>query len=325
MKASGADPELVSIIVPVHDALPRLEGCLASIRAQTHPALQVVLVDDGSTDGSGALCDEEASRDQRLEVVHQRNAGPSAARNRGLERARGTWVLFVDADDSLETDYVARMLAVAREDASDVLIGDCIIEEGGAERRFGMVIPDRCYEDRTELFQDFLSDCVPWSLWGKLYRAEALAGLRFDERDYLAEDLDFNARLFAREGLVVSTTALAGYRYHVGEGSLDHSFGARHLRQFDVFERVVSLVEHEGIGAEASPAAFYERRVLNCLHKAVTADALTPQVKRTFSEAVARHRAEALSAADAEPWLKRQLRASRLGIGVLARIFRMRG
>ena len=91
--------DLVSMIVPVYCMEPYLHRCVDSLTAQTHRNIEIILVDDGSTDLSGAICDEYAAADDRVRVVHQPNAGVSVARNVGIEAARGRWLAFVDPDD----------------------------------------------------------------------------------------------------------------------------------------------------------------------------------------------------------------------------------
>ena len=97
---------LVSVIVPVYNTRQFLASCVQSILAQTHSELEVLLIDDGSTDGSGALCDQLAAEDSRVRVVHQANAGQAAARNYGIEHCRGEYVLFCDSDDELEPNCI---------------------------------------------------------------------------------------------------------------------------------------------------------------------------------------------------------------------------
>ena len=93
---------LISVIVPVYNVKPYIKECISSILYQTHNELQVILIDDGSTDGSGEICDQFAKQDARIEVIHQKNAGVSAARNAGLQRAIGKFVIFTDSDDKLQ-------------------------------------------------------------------------------------------------------------------------------------------------------------------------------------------------------------------------------
>lgn len=93
---------LVSVVVPVYNVASYLEQCLDSVVNQTYKNLEIILVDDGSTDGSGAICDRYAEKDSRIQVIHKENGGLSSARNVGLERITGEWALFVDSDDWIE-------------------------------------------------------------------------------------------------------------------------------------------------------------------------------------------------------------------------------
>lgn len=97
------ETELISVIVPVYNVERYLRRCVDSILHQTYRNLEVLLVDDGSTDASGAICDEYAAQEERVTAVHQKNGGLSAARNAGLERAQGTYLCFVDSDDFLDS------------------------------------------------------------------------------------------------------------------------------------------------------------------------------------------------------------------------------
>ena len=103
--------ELISVIVPVYNVRRYLRQCLKSLESQDYPSFEIVLVDDGSTDGSGRICDEYVSKDARFSVVHQRNAGLSAARNVGLAHANGRYVSFVDSDDWVSPYYLSMLMA----------------------------------------------------------------------------------------------------------------------------------------------------------------------------------------------------------------------
>lgn len=117
--------DLVSVIVPVYNSQKYLGKCLTSILKQTYRTIEVLLVDDGSTDQCGTLCEEYAMTDPRIRVIHQKNQGVAAARNTGLDRAKGDFVLFVDSDDWLELEMIENMIAVEKETNSDIVVCDC--------------------------------------------------------------------------------------------------------------------------------------------------------------------------------------------------------
>ena len=120
----------VSIIVPVHNAQATLRRCVNSILHQEFTDLELLLIDDGSTDDSGALCDEFAAQDERILVIHKENSGVSDARNLGLSRARGTYLQFVDSDDWISPDATKRFVKAAQENGCDLVIAD--FYRGGA-------------------------------------------------------------------------------------------------------------------------------------------------------------------------------------------------
>jgi glycosyltransferase involved in cell wall biosynthesis len=114
---------LVSVIVPVYKAEKWLHRCVDSILAQTMENFELLLIDDGSPDRSGEICDEYAAKDSRVRVFHKENGGVSSARNLGLDNAQGEWISFVDADDLVEENYIAELLSSAKNDGSLVISG----------------------------------------------------------------------------------------------------------------------------------------------------------------------------------------------------------
>ena len=109
------EAELVSVIVPVYNVEQFLEKCIESICCQTYSQMEIILVDDGSTDRSGAVCDEWAQKDSRIRVIHKQNGGLSDARNAGIEIAVGSWLMFVDSDDTIAPDTIERLHQAATE------------------------------------------------------------------------------------------------------------------------------------------------------------------------------------------------------------------
>lgn len=115
--------DLISVVIPVYNCAPYLDACLHSLLGQTWQNWEAVLVDDGSTDGSAALCDAWAQKDPRIRVLHQKNAGVSAARNAGIEAVRGPFLAFVDADDRVEPDF----LQTLRQTIGDTQLAVCCV------------------------------------------------------------------------------------------------------------------------------------------------------------------------------------------------------
>ena len=128
-------PELISVIVPIYNVERYLEKCIDSIIAQTWRELEIILCDDGSTDGCGAICDRYARLDSRIRVIHKPNGGLSDARNAGIEIARGSWYVFIDSDDFITPDTIERMYTAAV--STDCQIAVCnmirIYDDGGTE------------------------------------------------------------------------------------------------------------------------------------------------------------------------------------------------
>ena len=113
---------LLSIIVPVYDVERYLPKCIDSILAQTFTDFELILVEDGSPDNCPALCDAAAARDARIRVIHQKNGGLSAARNAGLDTARGEWVAFVDSDDTITPDFCEKLYAAVQDTGAQMVV-----------------------------------------------------------------------------------------------------------------------------------------------------------------------------------------------------------
>lgn len=205
----------LSIIVPVYKVEKYLPKCIDSILAQTFRDFELILVDDGSPDNCGAICDEYAARDSRIKVIHQENAGVSAARNAGLDIATGTYLGFVDSDDWIEPELYETMIAQMGETQADVVA--CGIDyrsENGEFIRDGLT-SDQWYQDR-----DLLA-CVygmPNPLGGgccnKLFRRSVVGNCRFQKSVSLAEDWLY---LFESLRLCGSCRKIPGIYYHVTE------------------------------------------------------------------------------------------------------------
>ena len=175
--------ELISIIVPVYNAEKYLPVCVESLLAQTYGALEVILVNDGSKDGSASLCDAFAARDPRVRVIHKENQGVSAARNAGLDLASGSYVAFVDADDHVEPDYLEHLHGVLTAHHAD--FATCCYREirssDGPKSGIPFVGKARVVMEKADYFADMAAvEEDYWStIWAKLYRRDLIGDTRF--------------------------------------------------------------------------------------------------------------------------------------------------
>lgn len=220
----------ISYIVPVYRAEDYIEMCVASIAAQTHRDWEAVLVDDGSPDRSGAICDRLAAGDPRIRVVHRHNGGQAAARNTGLGVARGEYISFVDSDDLLHPQFAERLLGMMQ--------GHGCEAAGAGDKQFkGQPPAARPISDPPrfevlsgeEAYRRMLYQTTPLtvSVWGKVYRRDVWDTVRFTE-GMLYEDLEVSARVFpSLRSMAFTPSPLYLYRQH--SGSTLHNFNPRRL------------------------------------------------------------------------------------------------
>ncbi|TWT14579.1 glycosyltransferase [Planomicrobium sp. CPCC 101079] len=191
--------KLVSIIVPVYNSENYIGNCISSILNQTYENIELLLIDDGSTDQSGKVCDEYAQIDSRIQVLHQENKGASAARNTGLDAAGGDYIQFVDGDDTVEPDMTQSMVAAIGEANQLVICGyknmiECnnslISDEIFCFYKTGSFLK----EDLLGFFGELYRDYYIHFNWNKIYVAQIIKenGLRFDCGVSRGEDMLFN-------------------------------------------------------------------------------------------------------------------------------------
>lgn len=237
---------LISVIVPVYKVEPYLRKCVDSILAQTYENLEIILVDDGSPDSCGAICDEYASREARIRVIHKENGGLSSARNAGLEVARGEYIGFVDSDDWLEPQTYQWLLEMAvKEQLPMVCAGryDCDSRTEG--RKVGLCPPKREVISGQELTKRiFLWDNVDSAAWDKLYDRSLFQKIRYP-LGVVSEDLPVTYRLALAAGRVGMLDKPV-YNYLHRPGSITtSSFSPRTLQPSDNTAKVLAHIREE--------------------------------------------------------------------------------
>lgn len=217
-----ADPK-ISIIVPVYRAEKYLPDCVESILGQSFSDFEVILIDDGSPDRSGALCDAYAEKDTRISVIHKDNGGVSSARNMGLDNARGTYIVFIDSDDYLGEDYLRELYEhqqTAAADGKTLVISDYQpFSPNGAEPRSfptGFSVSLNGETPSAEMFRKLVFDFRVFPPYCKLFRRDVIEknSLRFNPTLKSAEDFDFNCRYIRHMDRIVYAPSVQ-YWYRV--------------------------------------------------------------------------------------------------------------
>lgn len=200
VKCKPSDLKNISVIVPVYNAEAYLRQCLQSIADQTYHALQIIVVDDGSTDGSLRIAQQAAEQDKHIVVLHQSNQGQAAARNTAMRHATGDYIAFVDADDLLEKDYLATLY--------DAINGYDIVQCGYKR----VTDEGRVTESKTPCHKYQFT--VPWA---RLYRSDMLKDVRFPE-GMIYEDVAFSLQLWAKHPKY-RIIPYTGYNYRLNHTS----------------------------------------------------------------------------------------------------------
>lgn len=221
-----------SVVIPIYNVESYLGLCIDSVLTQDAAAdYEIILVDDGSPDGSAAICDRYAGEYPQIRVIHDTNHGVSHARNVGLEMARGEYVAFLDADDLWEPGLFRAVTPLLKTAADMILFSHSCIYEDGAQLDSPLRLEPEGESGEVYLHRLFEKNLVPFFFpWCYLYRREFLNshGIRFREDLKVSEDFDFNMRAFAAAQRLECTPA-ALYRYRIRSGSVTASISAKKL------------------------------------------------------------------------------------------------
>lgn len=208
----------VSIIVPLYNAEKYLEKCISSIVGQTYRNIEIILINDGSTDRSHEICYKFKTQDPRISYIYQNNSGVGTARNRGLDVSSGEYIMFVDSDDWLERDYVSIM--VNNIDENDIIVSS-FTEETEADtisvKSFNKIRNDEIIDSRSKIFLDCVNKKIyTYLVWGKLYKKQIIRDTRFVNQSY-SEDAIFIRDVFCKCSniKIIHNT---GYHYRLDSG-----------------------------------------------------------------------------------------------------------
>lgn len=215
--------ELISIIVPIYKVEKYLNKCIESILNQTYSNLEIILIDDGSPDKSGDICDFYKNKDSRIKVIHKKNGGVSSARNIGLDISKGKYIMFVDGDDYIDKNMVMGLYRLIKEQSADIAIGGVNdVDENNNQVNMSKKVTTFTI-NQLEAIRELLDEKYFNSVcWGKLYEAWLWKDKRFNENIKIGEDLEILYDIFERVKKVVVNTEKCYYYYTVRQNSVTH-------------------------------------------------------------------------------------------------------
>lgn len=204
--------DVVSIIVPIYNISTYIRQCIDSVINQTYQDWELILIDDGSLDDCSTICDDYAAKDIRIKVIHQENAGSSAARNTGIKASSGKWIMFLDGDDWIETNTLENCIGAARQFDADFVKFGLYYQYNESFKRMNLY---PSYKEKEQFLIDLIARNIPLSIWAGLYSRSLFEKLTpiFPEGLNFGEDYSVITRLlYYSEKFYVLNEALYNYR-----------------------------------------------------------------------------------------------------------------
>ena len=232
----------VSIIIPVYNAEKFLHKCVDSILKQTFADFELILVDDGSPDGSGAICDAYAAKDSRVRVIHQKNQGQSVARNNAMEQMRGTWVMYVDSDDWMHPRTLELLYNAVQTQGLRISVCGYADTTGEDPRVEPEQLSVELWTPKDFYMRRFINATV---CWGKLYHRDCVQSIRFPVGKYIDDEYFTYRLLFGQETLAVISAPL--YAYYVNPDSITkRAWNPKRLDAWGAYEEQLAFFEAYG-------------------------------------------------------------------------------
>ena len=285
-------PPLVSVIVPVYNVEKYLDECISSVVNQTWPHLEILLIDDGSTDSSGIICDAWKEKDPRIIVFHRENSGVSATRNYGIIKSRGSYIFYLDADDFIDSRTIEDLLQSIQNTGADLGAGGFVVFYDESDKKYINSLPEKVTISRDEFTQGMFSWKNQYAC-GKLY-PRTLLGLETNEAVLFREDLCFSediewlARILVRTECISCVSAPL-YYYRIGRSGsattdIHKVYSETHLTSvLHAYDLAISTFTDAKI---KPPIEFYHRRIYYCAEAEKTLRKETRKTNRYFKIAV---------------------------------------
>ena len=237
--------ELISVIVPIYNVEEYLSKCVDSIINQTYKNLEIILIDDGSTDKSSIICDNYQLTDSRVVVVHKENGGLSSARNYGIEISNGDLIGFVDSDDYLEPTFYEELRKNMQYYNSDISVCNYFIDKNNIKKVELKDVEDFCISKKTKFeYLENIYRVMTIFAWNKLYKRSIFKSIRFPEGINFEDAYIICEVLDNAEKVSYITKALYNYTYR--EKSISHSFNLKSFDKVKAFSKIIHFLEMKG-------------------------------------------------------------------------------
>lgn len=271
----------ISVIVPIYNVCAYLEPCVSSILGQSYGDLEVLLVDDGSTDGSSELCDRITEGDSRVRVIHKKNGGLSDARNAGIEQATGAYLAFVDGDDRIAPTMLATLYEAAETEHCEIAVCNMVrLGEDGTQELFYAPVRSQSVWRGEKRFRTLDQP----SVCNKLFRRELFDQVRFPVGKYYEDTYVYHVLLL--QASAVCLTGQDGYYYLDRAGSILDQGRVYNRRYFDLIEAIslrAEALDEAGVHRYADEAYLHLYSRLAAAYAHIRAD--TPELRACFAQA----------------------------------------
>ena len=264
------DNRMVSVIIPAYNVEQYVERCVYSVTKQTYRNLEIILVDDGSTDCTGIICDKLAKEDNRISVIHKTNGGLSDARNAGIDVSRGEYISFVDSDDYIASDMIEHMMnAMCETDISMVVVG--FWKQSGDAREYCGPTTERVVSSEEALKNIYIGHEIYPASWNKLYRRALFNNNRFAV-GMINEDSEIITKLLM-ECNRVALVSKPLYIYIIREGSITQSsFSSKDYNGIKAYRTAVDVCKKRKKSLLPYARYYETSRIYNTYIELVTSD-----------------------------------------------------
>ena len=220
--------DLISIIIPVYNKEKYIGRCIDSILSQVYEFIEIIVIDDGSSDSSRRIIEARSKKDNRIKYYYKKNGGVSSARNMGLKKASGKYIMFIDADDYVDADYINAMHNTIVTDDVDIVVSAMTIISDDKKQLYG---PQNEAKKRKilDILDSFILDLNYISVWKKIFKSSSIKNIRFNESLEYGEDMLFSFESF--KNTIFSYLPNYGYHYVQNNDSVSHSYSLNKIKK----------------------------------------------------------------------------------------------